>query len=114
MIAMNAATGRRMPLLDHLRQSVRDILTTPLGSRLCRRDYGSEIPELIDQPLHGATILRLYAATAYRLAQWEPRLTLTAVHLQRDTTGALSLVLQGVADDMAVELDVPVRDGDTA
>uniref|UniRef100_UPI0026076D20 ATPase domain-containing protein n=1 Tax=uncultured Sphingobium sp. TaxID=316087 RepID=UPI0026076D20 len=29
---------------------VRDILTTPIGSRLMRRDYGSLIPELIDQP----------------------------------------------------------------
>ena len=47
---MNHATGVAVDDADHIRQSVRDILTTPLGSRLMRRDYGSEIFALIDQP----------------------------------------------------------------
>lgn len=109
MIAMNAATGRSMSLLDHIRQSVRDILMTPLGTRICRRGYGSEIPELIDQPLNGVTVLRIYAAVAYRLALWEPRISLSSVNLNRDASGAISVFLQGVTNGAAVEFAVQVR-----
>ena len=35
---MNRATGRRTTAADHLRQSVADIITTPIGSRVMRRD----------------------------------------------------------------------------
>jgi len=111
MIAMNASTGRSMSLLDHIRQSVRDILMTPLGTRLYRRGYGSEIPELIDQPLNGVTVMRIYAAVAYRLALWEPRISLSSVNLNRDASGAVSIVLQGVTNGAAVEFSVQVRQG---
>ncbi|MCI1015010.1 MULTISPECIES: GPW/gp25 family protein [Herbaspirillum] len=113
MIAMNASTGRSMSLLDHIRQSVRDILMTPLGTRIYRRAYGSEIPELIDQPLNGVTVLRIYAAVAYRLALWEPRIALSSVNLNRDASGAVSVVLQGVTNGTAVEFSVQVREGAT-
>lgn len=78
---ISAATGRRLDEAEHIRQSVRDILATPVGSRVMRRGYGSLLPELIDQPMHGATRLRLYAATVMALLQWEPRIRLTQVRL---------------------------------
>ncbi|MGL5293614.1 MAG: GPW/gp25 family protein, partial [Aeromonas sp.] len=40
---MNATTGRTISSTDHIIQSVRDILITPVGSRVMRRDYGSEL-----------------------------------------------------------------------
>ncbi len=40
-IGMNRDTGKAITETDHLRQSVRDILLTPQGSRLARREYGS-------------------------------------------------------------------------
>ena len=58
---LNAATGRPIADLEHIRQSIADILATPIGTRVMRRSYGSLLPELIDQPMHGATRLRLYA-----------------------------------------------------
>ena len=61
---MHTANGRAVSGLAHLRQSVRDILTTPLGSRVMRRDYGSGLFKLIDRPLNGVTLAALYAATA--------------------------------------------------
>ncbi|MBQ5113944.1 baseplate assembly protein, partial [Klebsiella pneumoniae] len=36
-IGMSRDTGRAITESDHLRQSVRDILLTPQGSRLARR-----------------------------------------------------------------------------
>jgi phage baseplate assembly protein W len=66
-LGMNAATGRTISATDHIIQSVRDILITPVGSRVMRRDYGSELFYLIDQPQHKATRLRLMAATVLAL-----------------------------------------------
>ena len=74
---MSAATGRAIDGEAHLRQSIADILTTPIGTRVMRRDYGSLLPELIDQPFNGATRVRGYGATATAISRWEPRLRLT-------------------------------------
>jgi phage baseplate assembly protein W len=90
MIAMDATTGRRMSLLDHIRQSVRDILMTPL-ERASAAGLWIGNPELIDQPLNGVTVMRIYAAVAYRLALWEPRISLSSVNLNRDASGASPL-----------------------
>ena len=60
---MSAQTGRLLPLSDHVRQSIANILFTRIGSRVQREEYGSLIPELIDQPLNEATQLRVAAAT---------------------------------------------------
>lgn len=43
MNGVNSRTGKRLSGVAHLRQSVRDILTTPVGSRVLIRDYGSEL-----------------------------------------------------------------------
>lgn len=42
--------------MEHLKQSVRDILTTPLASRVMRREYGSLVPDLIDEPMNNTTV----------------------------------------------------------
>ena len=82
MTGMSRQTGARLSAEAHLAQSIADILTTPLGSRLARRDYGSLLPELIDQPLNAALALRIYGATAVALSRWEPRLRLKRVRLE--------------------------------
>lgn len=111
MMGMHAATGRSLTGLDHLRQSVADILTTPIGTRIRRRRYGSEVPELIDQPLNSATQLRIYAATAFALRRWEPRLQLSSVQLTRDTDGAITVLLDGTANGQGITLAVPIKGG---
>lgn len=86
MKGMNATTGRSTTGLTHLYQSIAKILTTPIGTRIARRDFGSELPELIDAPNNGATRVRLYAAAATALMRWEPRLKLSRVQLSTDVT----------------------------
>ena len=73
MQGVDAETGGRIAGEAHLRQSVRDILTTPLGSRVMRREYGSRLFELVDAPLNAETIARIVAASAEALDRWEPR-----------------------------------------
>lgn len=101
MAGMARATGAALDGLDHIRQSVADILGTPVGSRICRREYGSLLPELIDQPLTAATVLRIYAATATAIARHEPRLRLTRVSLAPGAApGSATLTLEGERTDV--------------
>lgn len=79
MKGMNATTGELIEDCAHVAQSVADILTTPIGTRVQRRDYGSLLPELLDQPYNQATRLRLFGAAATALMRWEPRLQITAL-----------------------------------
>lgn len=79
MMGMDVATGAVLSGDAYRRQTVADILLTPLGSRVMRRDYGSLLLELIDQPWNGATRQRLYAATAVALMRWARWLRLRRV-----------------------------------
>lgn len=81
---MNRTTGAAVTGLEHLRQSVGDILSTPIGSRVMRREYGSLVPELIDHPDNNTSQVRLFSAVASALLRWEPRFRLTRVGVQRD------------------------------
>jgi phage baseplate assembly protein W len=96
MNGTNASTGKPLTGLAHLRQSITDILTTPLGTRVMRRDYGSRLPELVDAPMNGDTIMELYAATAEALQNWEPRFQLSKVTLTGADIGAVVLDLSGI------------------
>ena len=78
---MSRNSGELLSNDNHLRQSIHDILTTPLGTRIMRRSYGSLLPFLIDAPANDATRLRLMAATATALIRWEPRIKVSKVTL---------------------------------
>jgi len=95
MIGMNTATGRAITDLGHIWQSVRDILTTPIGSRVMRREYGSLIPELIDQPMNPVTQLRLMSASVSALVRWEPRIRISSVRFSVATDGGAVLDIEG-------------------
>lgn len=88
MKGMNAITGRTISGLAHLYQSIGQILSTALASRIKRRTFGSDIPDLIDAPTNGVTLTLLYAATATALMRWEPRLTLTRIQFSMDNDAA--------------------------
>ncbi|EIG43980.1 GPW/gp25 family protein [Escherichia coli] len=79
MNGVNCRTGKRLSGAAHLRQSVSDILNTPVGSRVLVRDYGSDLFELLDSPRDDLLRLRIIAATATALARWESRLKVSKV-----------------------------------
>ena len=95
MPGMDASTGRPLDGIAHMRQSVRDVLTTRLGTRLGRRTYGSELMALADRPLSQATLMDVYAATATAVATWESRLKLESVRATASAGGQLVLHLVG-------------------
>ena len=100
MTGMNRTTGADIDGDEDLRQEIADILTTPIGSCVGMRDYGSLLPDLIDQPANHTTAVRLYAATALAISRWSDRLRLSRVQLTAGTTpGAATLTLEGERTD---------------
>lgn len=96
MATIDRNTGQQIDGWDEVVQSIAVIITTPIGSRVMRREFGSEVMDLIDRPMTDSVILATYAATAQAIARWETRFELTGVALrQADVDGTVSLELWG-------------------
>jgi uncharacterized protein len=93
---MDSNTGKDLSGIAHLMQSIRDILTTPIGSRVMRRDYGSRLFSLIDNPLNAATNVEIYAATAEALMRWEPRISVRQVQAYAAEAGKIVIDLAAI------------------
>ena len=93
MIGMDRPTGRSIEGDAHLAQSILDILTTPKGTLVMLRDYGSDLPAVIDQPLKGETLIDAYQASAEAIALWEPRIELGRVQVIEARAGYAELEL---------------------
>lgn len=99
MTGMSRASGVALGGDGHLLQSIADILTTPIGTRVMRRDYGSLLFELIDQPDNARTRLRLFAAIAVALGKWEPRLAISRIAVAMLAPGQLEVTLEATRTD---------------
>jgi len=98
-IGMNRNSGLSIGDIDHIRQSISDILTTPQGSRVMRRDYGSLLSTLIDQPQNPALRLKMMAAVYGAVMRWEPRVTLNAINISTSINGSMIVDLSGSHTD---------------
>jgi len=96
MIGTSATTGKPLGDLDHLRQSIIDILTTPIGSRVKRRTYGSRLFSLIDAPMNRETLMDIYAATIDAISTWETRIQITKVQSSTAGPGSVTLDMYGI------------------
>jgi hypothetical protein len=97
---VNRQTGSTITTLEHISQSIGDILTTRIGSRVMRREYGSQLVDLIDQPGNPATRLLAYAAIAMAVMRWEPRVRLSRVQLSgASMAGQFELTLDATVID---------------
>ncbi|WP_419198933.1 GPW/gp25 family protein [Wolbachia endosymbiont of Rhagoletis cingulata] len=96
MKGMDAKTGKALEGIEHLKKSVVDILTTPINSRVMRRDYGSRLFELVDKPINRDLTLEIYAATAEALGKFERRFKLEKVKIEGVKEGRVTLNLEGV------------------
>lgn len=118
-VGINRRTGKVLTDWDHVVQSIEDILTTRVLSRVMRRDYGSNLPKLIDAPMNDLSLLMFYVATAEALDVWEPRFELTEVAFSDASAGGVAqLRLAGnylprghkgdrtVSDDRNLVLDI--------
>jgi phage baseplate assembly protein W len=85
---------------EHIKQSIIKIITTPVGSRVMRRDYGRLIPKLINAPINDRVRLQVVVVAATAAA--EPRIRPTRVLLQIN------------GPSMTIELTATMASGPTA
>ncbi len=95
MIGMDRRTGQPLSGIEHVRQSIEDILTTPLGSRRMRPEYGSSLRRYVDLPVTGGWKSAVQAEVARALLRWEPRLKLERVRVIAVVGGQISFELVG-------------------
>lgn len=94
--SINIHTGEPVNDLAHFMQCASDVVTTPTGTRVMRRHYGSAVPDLTDTPDNASNRVRLIAATATALMRWEPRLALNRVRVASGATpGKLLFAIDG-------------------
>lgn len=107
MLGMDKNTGRAISGLAHLKQSIEDILTTPKGSRVMRRDYGSDLFSLVDNPYSQIFVGEVTMAVSQALHKWEPRFELQSVAVNKIGQGKISLDITGayLVDGKPVNLE---------
>lgn len=113
---VSASAGTVLGDWDHVRQSIVTILTTPIGSRVMRREFGSNLFDLIDARMVQRNVLAVYSATALAIARWEPRFRVTRASID-EASAAGRLVLnifgtyypRGHVGDYSVAEDGAVR-----
>ena len=108
MIGMDRRTGLPISGVEHLRQSIEDILTTPLGSRLMRPEYGSTIRRFVDLPVSEGWKSAVQAEAARALKRWEPRIELTRVQVLSVLDGRVTFRLTGTYEGDSELLEVTV------
>lgn len=110
MSGLGDHSARVLTAEAHLAQSIGNILSTPVGSRVMRRDYGSDLPSLIDAPINPTTAVDLYQAAAEAIERWEPRFDLDRVQIAEASAGKVALELTGtvlpLGEAVTLELEV--------
>lgn len=106
MIGMDRHTGLPISGLAHLKQSIEDILTTPLGSRVMRPEYGSRLRRFVDLPVNEGWKSAVQAEVARALGRWEPRIALDRVRVIAVVEGRITMLLTGryAGDEVSIEV----------
>lgn len=95
MIGLDRRTGQLISGTQHLRQSIEDILGTPVGSRRMRPEYGSHLRRMVDLPVSEGWKSAAQAEVARALGRWEPRLKLARVRIMAVVGGRIDLEVSG-------------------
>lgn len=101
MSGMNRNTGKAIEGIERIQQDIATVLTTPLGSCVMRRDYGSLLFQLLDRPMNAATRLLVAAASAAAINRWVSGVKLTrAVMAVGGANGKTSIEVSGYRTDV--------------
>ena len=105
---MNRNTGLGISDTEHISQSMRDILLTPVGSRVMRREYGSLLSALIDMPQNPALRLQIMVACYSAIQKCEPRIRLTAISFETGDAGEMYVDITGMRTDTGASVSTTV------
>lgn len=107
MAGIDPVTGSAVDELADIKQSINTIVTTPVGTRVMRRDFGSHLFDLVDAPGNQLGSLRMIAACADAIARWEPRVRMKSARLTPGFDGKanLSVVCMVKASGLTITAD---------
>lgn len=91
---MDATSGAPLSDLDHVRQSIMDILRTHRGERVMLPEYGSNLFELVSRPMNAAFLLDLYYEAITAIHRWEPRVRVARIQAAEMSAGRVILDLE--------------------
>lgn len=112
---VDARTGRPLSDWDHVQQSIKKILTTPTGSRVMQRDFGSDLHEFVDAKMTTRNVLAAYAAIAIALGRWEPRFRIQKAAVSSATAdGKIEFVILGTYFPLGHKGDFSVAEDRTS
>lgn len=100
MSGVDRATGTAIGNFASACQGVEVILSTAIGERLMRRQFGGGVVELLGRLMRPELFAAFIALIATAIDVWEPRFRVRAVRF----TGAVDQVRQGQAG-IAIEVD---------
>ncbi len=78
---------------SELSQSIRIILSTPLGQRLMRPTFGSRLQDLVFAPNNSQTMAQARRFVEEALGMWEPRIQVSQVDVHADPLDLSCLVI---------------------
>ena len=101
MLGMDRNTGKLLSGTDHIRQSIVDILTTPLGTRVMLPEYGSKLFDLVDNPTDPSLAMRIIMESAGAIARWEPRVRIHRINVLAVDIGKITILI--IATDIETQ-----------
>ena len=106
MIGMDRHTGQPIADLPSVIQSIGDILSTPIGSRRKRPEYGSKCRSYVDLPVNAGWKSSVQAEAARAIERWEPRVQLGSVRVKAVVGGKIDFVVAGkyLGNDFVAEV----------
>lgn len=99
--------------MDRIKESVLQILNTPIGSRVMRRDFGSRLHELPFEVLDETTVSLVNHFIVDALVKWEKRITVVGVLVSLDNQNNRLLIdinfaLKATGQQASAQLDLIV------
>lgn len=101
MLGMDRNTGKPLSGVDHICQSIVDILTTPLGTRVMLPEYGSKLFDLVDNPTDPSLAMRIIMESAGAIARWEPRVRIDRINVLAVDIGKITILI--IATDIETQ-----------
>ncbi|MCF1457746.1 MAG: baseplate assembly protein W [Shewanella sp.] len=96
---MNAQTGEVLTGIPYLRQRLKDVILTPLGSVVGRRDFGSRLFQMVDHNVDAGFQMDAYIRLAEAInnpANGLDDFRLSEMRMARMAPGHIEISLSGV------------------
>lgn len=94
---VDARTGKVLRGRAHLDQSIAKIVTTAIGERVMRLDFGCGLVRQIGRNIHAAFLLHLYGDLIAAVHRWEPEARIKHVRLVSvERTGGYAFAIGGL------------------